>query len=182
MSMELLYTGITRAQNHLTIFVQDDITTFIELSKIEKSNIRKINSSIFEFKPLPDLLFALSSNWYDDNKIISTLSEYFVRSKSEMNIANILQLKEIPFRYEVPKFASDGSMYLPDFTINWQGTEYFWEHVGRLDLPEYKQHWETKKKWYEKHFPGQLIETFEGADQTKQIQQILKDKFNLEIN
>lgn len=182
MSMELLYTGITRAQDHLTIFAQEDVTTFIELSKIEKSNIRKINSSIFEFEPLPDLLFALSSNWYEDQKIIATLSEYFVRSKSEMNIANILHLKEIPFKYEVPKFASDGSMYLPDFTISWQGTEYFWEHIGRLDLPEYKQHWETKKRWYEEHFPGQLIETFEGVDQTKQIQQILKDKFNIEIN
>ncbi len=182
LSMELLYTAVTRAQKHLTIFVQDDISTLIELTKIEKSNIRKINSSIFEFNPIPDLLFALKSNWYEDQKVISTLSKYFVRSKSEMNIANILQLNKIPFSYEVPKFAKDGSMYLPDFTIRWKGEEYFWEHVGRLDLPEYKNHWETKQKWYEKHFPGQLIETFEGIDQTKQIQQILKDRFNIEIN
>ena len=181
MSMELLYTGITRAQSHLTIFVQEDVSTFIELSKIEKSNIRRINSSIFEFNPLPDLLFGLTSSWYADKKVIATLSKYFVRSKSEMNIANILQLKDIPFEYEAPKFAPDGSMYLPDFTIHWQGIEYFWEHVGRLDLPDYKQHWETKKKWYDKHFPGQLIETLEGPDQTVQIARILKEKFNIEI-
>jgi ATP-dependent exoDNAse (exonuclease V) alpha subunit len=182
MSMELLYTGITRAQKHLTVFVQEDVSTFIELSKIGKSSIRRINSSIFEFNPLPDLIFGLSTNWYADNKVIATLSEYFVRSKSEMNIANILKLKEIPFEYETPKFASDGSMYLPDFTIRWQGTEYFWEHVGRLDLPEYKQHWGTKKIWYDKHFPGQLIETFEGPDQTKQIAEILKLKFNIDVD
>jgi exodeoxyribonuclease V alpha subunit len=181
MSMELLYTAITRAQKHLTIFAQEDVTTFIELSKIEKSNIRKINSSIFNFEPLPDLLFSLSLNWYEDQKVIATLSKYFVRSKSEMNIANILQLNNIPFKYEIPKFAPNGSMYLPDFTIQWQGTEYFWEHVGRLDLPDYKNHWETKKKWYDEHFPGQLIVTFEGNDQTNQIRNILKSKFNLSV-
>lgn len=179
LSMELLYTAITRAQKHLTIFAQEDVSTFIQLSKIEKSNIRKINSSIFEFEPLPDLLFALSANWYEDQKVIATLSKYFVRSKSEMNIANILQLKNIPFEYEVPKFAPNGSMYLPDFTIRWQGTEYFWEHVGRLDLPEYKKHWETKLKWYNEHFPGQLLVTYEGPDQTKQIAEILKHTFNI---
>lgn len=182
MSMELLYTAVTRAQKHLTIFAQEDVTTFVELSKIEKSNIRKINSSIFEFEPLPDLLFALSSNWYEDQKVIATLSKYFVRSKSEMNIANILQLKNIPFEYEVPKFAPNGSMYLPDFTIRWQGTEYFWEHIGRLDLPEYKNHWETKQKWYEEHFPGQLLVTYEGPDQTKQIAEILKTTFKITMD
>ncbi len=181
MSMELLYTAITRAQVHLTIFAQDDVTSFIELTKIDKSNIRKINSSIFKFEPIPDLLFALSSNWYEDNKIIATLSSYFVRSKSEMNIANILHLNEIPFVYEVPKFANNGSMYLPDFTIKWQGKEYFWEHVGRLDLPEYKNHWETKKKWYDEHFQGQLITTFEGTDHTTQIAKILRSVFNISI-
>ena len=182
LSMELLYTAVTRAQKHLTIFAQEDVTTFIELSKIEKSNIRKINSSIFEFEPLPDLLFALSSNWYEDQKVIATLSKYFVRSKSEMNIANILQLKNIPFEYEVPKFAPNGSMYLPDFTVRWQGTEYFWEHVGRLDLPEYKNHWETKQKWYAEHFPGQLLVTYEGPDQTKQIADILKTTFKITMD
>lgn len=181
LSMELLYTAITRAQNHLTIFAQEDVTTFTQLSKIEKSNIRNINSSIFNFSPLPDVLFALSSNWYEDGKVISTLSEYFVRSKSEMNIANILHLNQIPFQYEIPKFAKDGSMYLPDFTINWQGEEYYWEHVGRLDLPEYKNHWETKQAWYEKHFPGRLITTFEGTNQTTQIKEILKSKFNISL-
>jgi len=182
MSMELLYTAVTRAQKHLTIFAQEDVTTFIGLSKIEKSNIRKINSSIFEFEPLPDLLFSLSSNWYEDQKVIATLSKYFVRSKSEMNIANILQLNSIPFEYEVPKFAPNGSMYLPDFTIRWQGTEYFWEHVGRLDLPEYKNHWATKEKWYAEHFPGQLLVTYEGPDQTLQIKKILEETFKIGLD
>lgn len=182
LSMELLYTAVTRAQAHLTIFAQEDVTTFIELSRPEKSNIRRINSSIFEFKPLPDVLFTLTSNWYEDGKVISTLAECFVRSKSEMNIANILHLNDIPFTYEQPKFAGDGSMYLPDFTINWRGEEYYWEHVGRLDLPEYENHWNTKQAWYEKHFPGKLITTFEGPNQTEDIRKILSDKFGVVID
>jgi exodeoxyribonuclease V alpha subunit len=182
LSMELLYTAITRAQTHLTIFAQEDVTTFVELSRPEKSSIRRINSSIFEFNPLPDLLFALSSTWYEDEKVISTLAECFVRSKSEMNIVNILHLNNIPFTYEQPKFAVDGSMYLPDFTITWRGEEYYWEHVGRLDLPHYKNHWETKEAWYEKHFPGRLITTYEGPDQTTQIEKILSEKFGISVN
>lgn len=181
LSMELLYTAITRAQKHLTIFAQEDVTTFFDLAKFEKSNIRKINSSIFNFSPLPDLLFSLTSNWYEDQKVIATLSKYFVRSKSEMNIANILQLNNIPFEYEVPLFAPNGSMYLPDFTIRWQGSEYYWEHVGRLDLPEYKNHWLTKQNWYKEHFPDQLIETYEGDDQTSQIRDIFKSIFDITI-
>ena len=179
LSMELIYTAITRAQKHLTILAQEDISTFLALSRIEKSNLLRINSSIFEFNPLPEELFRLSSNWYEDQKIISTLSNYFVRSKSEMNIANILQLKGVPFEYEIPLFADDGTMYLPDFTITWQGEKYYWEHIGRLDLPEYKNHWETKKKWYEKYFPDQLIVTYESEMQNKDIENILKDKFYL---
>jgi hypothetical protein len=179
LSMELIYTAITRSKKHLTIFAQEDVTTFIELSKVEKSNIGKINSSVFDLSPIPDMLLALSSNWYEDEKVIATLSQYFVRSKSEMNIANILQLKQVPFAYEIPLFAKDGSMYLPDFTIHWRGEDYYWEHVGRLDLPAYRNHWETKKSWYEKHFPGKLITTFESNMQSKNIKQILEEKFGI---
>ncbi len=178
-SMELMYTAITRAQKNLTIFAQEDISTFIDLTKVEKSSIRKINSSIFEFKPIPDELFSIRTNWYEDQRVISTLSDYFVRSKSEMNIANILYLNEIPFKYEVPKYSKDGTMYLPDFTITWRGEEYYWEHLGRLDLTQYKNHWEIKNKWYEKNFPGRLITTFEGDDQTIQIREILKKYFDI---
>ncbi|KSV16608.1 exonuclease [Dehalococcoides mccartyi] len=179
LSMELLYTAITRAQKHLTIFAQQDITTFIELSKIEKSNIRRINSSVFDFSPIPEMLLTLASGWYENQRVISTLSKYFVRSKSEMNIANILSLKNIPFVYEEPLFAPDGSMYLPDFTINWHGEKYYWEHVGRLDLPKYRQDWEKKEPWYQKHFPGKLITTFESNMQSKDIETIIKDKLGV---
>jgi hypothetical protein len=176
--MELLYTGITRASKHLTIFAEQDISCFVRLGDIEKSNLRRINSSIFEFKPLPDeIIYPSLDNWYDENKKISTLSQYYVRSKSEMNVANILSLKSIPFEYEKPLFAKDGTMYLPDFTVTYKGKTYYWEHIGRLDLPEYKKHWEEKEEWYNTFFPGQLIKTYESDNQTKDIEEIINEKW-----
>jgi ATP-dependent exoDNAse (exonuclease V) alpha subunit len=47
MSMELLYTAITRAQRHLTIFVQGGISTLRLMSQADKSSLRRINSSLF---------------------------------------------------------------------------------------------------------------------------------------
>lgn len=177
LSMELMYTAITRAKKKLTVFVQGDVSTFLSLNRKESSSIQKINSSLFTFDPLPEDILTMSS-WYEEGKIVSTLSEYFVRSKSEMNIANILALKEIPFKYEVPLYAPDGTMFIPDFTISYKGETYYWEHVGRLDLPKYKAHWEKKEQWYNKHFPNQLITTFESEMQSKEIDDILKEKFD----
>ena len=175
LSMELLYTAITRAQKKVTIFIQKDIGTLTSLGHIEKSAIRKINSSIFEFKPLPEDLFNVQ-NWYENEKKMSTLSEYFVRSKSEVIIANMLVEEGIEFKYEEPLYASDGTMYLPDFTVTLRGETYYWEHVGRLDLPDYKAHWEKKKKWYEKHFPDKLIITYEGKDLSTEAMKIIKSR------
>ena len=105
-----------------------------------------------------DMLY--NGDWYKEEKKLATLSEYFVRSKSEVIIANMLFSEEVPFEYEVPLYADDGTMYLPDFTVKFRGEIYYWEHVGRLDMTDYKAHWEKKEKWYEKNFPGKLITTY----------------------
>lgn len=174
LSMELLYTAITRAQKKVTIFLQEDIGTLSSLGHIEKSAVRRINSSVFKFVPLPEELLYIQ-NWYADEKKLATLSEYFVRSKSEVIIANMLVQEEVPFVYEEPLFAPDGTMFLPDFTVKFRGETYYWEHVGRLDLPDYRAHWEIKEKWYEKHFPGKLLTTFEGKDLSTDAMGIIKD-------
>ena len=93
------------------------------------------------------------NEWYEEGKIHRTLAEYMVRSKSEVIIANILFDRGIPFTYEKPLFASDGTFLLPDFTIAWNGEEYYLEHLGMLDKTDYRNHWEQKQKWYKKHFP-----------------------------
>ena len=162
LSMELLYTAITRAQKKATIFLQQDVSTLTTLSRTDKSAVQRINSSIFKFEPLPDALLYESTNWYESGKKISTLSKYFVRSKSEAIITNMLCEREIPFKYEEPLFAPDGTMYLPDFTVKFRGEEYYWEHVGKTHDAGYMAHWAKKEAWYQKYFPGKLLVTYES--------------------
>ena len=45
-------------------------------------------------------------------------------------------------------------------------TMYYWEHVGRTNDPKYMAHWAKKEAWYNKHFPGKLLTTFEGNEIT----------------
>jgi exodeoxyribonuclease V alpha subunit len=100
-----------------------------------------------------------------------------VRSKSEVIIANILHERQIPFTYERPLFAPDGSWRLPDFTIEWRGQTYYWEHLGMLDRDDYEQDWEIKKVWYERFFPGSLLTTKESAALSRESEQLVTHHF-----
>jgi exodeoxyribonuclease V alpha subunit len=180
LSRELFYTGITRAQTHNTLLIQEDISPLLSLRRPENSQINLINSSLFWFRPTPPELQNMHE-WYEEGKIHKSLANIMMRSKSEVIIANILLDRNIPFKYEIPLYAIDGTFYLPDFTITIRGTEWYWEHLGMLSVPTYKKHWEKKKAWYEKNgFSERLITTSEseGFDSTKVIN-LLKDKLQI---
>jgi ATP-dependent exoDNAse (exonuclease V) alpha subunit len=175
LSKELIYTAITRAKTKLTIFAESDISAFLQLTRPESSNLLKINSSLFDFKPLPKE-WLIMNEWYQEGKIHESLSSHMVRSKSEVIIANRLFERKVPFKYEYPLFAeADGSFYLPDFTVTINGEDYYIEHLGRLDDKSYKKHWEQKEKWYHKHFPGRLLTTLENGKLSKDIDSIIDD-------
>jgi len=180
LSMELLYTAVTRAKGRLVLLIQEDISALSCLTKIERSAVRRINSSVFKFEPLPEQLSYLPG-YYEEYKVIATLADYFVRSKSEALIANALHATGLDFSYEKPLFAPDGTMYLPDFTVIFQGNDYYWEHWGLLEKERYASHTAEKKEWYEKHFSGRLIESFEGNDISTQIKAICKERFEIEL-
>jgi ATP-dependent exoDNAse (exonuclease V) alpha subunit len=174
LSTELLYTGVTRAQKHLTILVEGDFTNLMSMMRPEKSRLRLINSSVFDFNPLNEELLNIG-DWYEEGKIHSTLINYFVRSKSEVIVANMLFESGIEsIKYEEPLFAADGSFYLPDFTIQWKGKTYYWEHLGLIEKEDYKNRWTKKEKWYNKFFPNQLITTLEGNDLTIQAKSLIQ--------
>jgi ATP-dependent exoDNAse (exonuclease V) alpha subunit len=175
---ELLYTGLTRAKKHLTLFIEGDISPLLSLLRPEKSQLLRINSSLFAFEPLPQEILNLDL-WYEEGKYYATLAEYLVRSKSEVIIANILYDRGIDFAYEKPLFAPDGTFYLPDFTITFQGEQYYLEHLGMLDLDSYKKHWNVKEAWYHKHFPKKLLVTKESADLSKEVEHLISDQFGI---
>lgn len=173
LSQELFYTGVTRAKKHCTVFIEEDISPLLEMRKKHRSDIMQINSSIFCFAPLPEDILNFRP-WYEDTKIYSTLTDYLVRSKSEVIIANMLSERGITFKYEEPLYAPDGTFYLPDFTIVRKGRVYYWEHWGLLDNKDYVNHMDTKKDWYKQHFPGQLIESYERTDITDQARMLIE--------
>lgn len=71
-------------------------------------------------------------------KRFATLSGIMVRSKSEVEIANMLYRLHIPFLYE-PIIVINGIEYAPDFIIMIPSTGmlYMWEHFGMMDDPDY---------------------------------------------
>jgi ATP-dependent exoDNAse (exonuclease V) alpha subunit len=163
LSREMLYTGLTRGTQHCTVFAEEDVLPFISMRRPESSHLAGLNSSLFVFEPVPDALLQLR-DWYEEGKIHRTLTSEMVRSKSEVIISNMLFERDIPFRYEVPLFAPDGSFYLPDFTVTWAGETWYWEHLGMMDRDEYRASWARKKEWYDRFFPGRLVVTEESAN------------------
>ncbi len=153
LSTELFYTAITRARRHCTLLIEQDITPLLGMRRLEASRLRRINSSLFTFRPVPEALMSVAG-WYDEGRIHQTLADVVVRSKSEVIIANMLFERGVPFRYEQPLFAPDGTFYLPDFTITWRGMDYYWEHVGMLSRHDYRKYWEEKRAWYDRFLRG----------------------------
>ncbi|MHB0858406.1 MAG: AAA family ATPase [Anaerolineae bacterium] len=181
MSRELFYTGLTRAQKHCTLLIQDDIAPLLSLRRRERAYLDQINSSVFRFQPASPEYRTMYS-WYEEGKIHRTLTEQMVRSKSEVIIANILFAYDVPFQYEIPLHAPDGTFYLPDFTLSLQGETWYWEHLGMMADQKYRDHWQVKKEWYEKHgFADFLIvtEEREGFDSLA-VERILSERWGLE--
>jgi len=83
--------------------------------------------------------------WHEAGKIHESLSGDILRSMSEVIIANMLHERSVPFRYEQPLFAGDGTLRLPDFTVTWAGKTYYWEQLGLLHLANYAQDWKERR-------------------------------------
>lgn len=108
-------------------------------------------------KPVP---FVESSNLsqyshksFDEKRIHRTLNGDYVRSKSEVIIANMLFEAGIKYEYEKELDLGKDGVRIPDFTIELpeKGFRFFWEHCGMLSDYAYQRRWEQKKELYRKH-------------------------------
>jgi exodeoxyribonuclease V alpha subunit len=176
--MELLYTGITRASEYCTLLIEGDVSSLVDHARPEKSALEVINSSLFDFNAVPDELLEITG-WYESGKIHKSLIGHMLRSKSEVIVADLLFKHDLQPYYEKPLKGKDGSQYLPDFTILYQGQTYYWEHLGMLEKPEYLAKWENKKQWYKDNgFADQLIVSLDrkGAIDSSEIDALIKEK------
>lgn len=176
-STELIYTALTRANRHCTLLIQRDVNSLLDARRRENAQTPQINSYLFDNLHVAKELLANRRGWYEAGKIHEALSGDMLRSKSEVIVANLLHERQIPFVYERPLFAPDGTLRLPDFTVTSRGRTYYWEHLGLLDQGRYADDWKRKKDWYDRWFPGQLLTTEEGPHLSKSAEEIVAKIF-----
>jgi hypothetical protein len=166
---ELTYTGLTRAQDTLTLFVEKDLSALLGLRKRAAALTPRRNSRLFE------TALGVNAGYRASGRVHVTAAGEFVRSKSEVIIANLLekykQEGRLSYAYE-EELAAPGSggrdLRLPDFTVRVGGETFYWEHCGMVDDQSYIERWETvRRPWYKRHgFEHQLIETRDGTGGT----------------
>jgi hypothetical protein len=127
---------------------------------------------------------------YAESATYLTEKGEYVRSKSELMIADRLYHAGIPYKYECPLefpqelHAESGktSRFYPDFTIYLpeQEKELYWEHFGLMSDADYLAHAISKLSFYQRVGllqSGQLILTFEAQSTNldpKEITEIIE--------
>lgn len=149
LSRELIYTALTRAKSKVILLVQDNIHWLREYSKPQYSTLAKRNSNLFEYSVRGQrTAIPFVEGLIHRTKPDSSGKTLFVRSKSEVIIANELVSAGIKFDYE-KLIEEDGRRCIPDFTFGTaDGDTIIWEHLGMLGVPEYRASWEKKLGFY----------------------------------
>ena len=120
-----------------------------------------------------------------DEVIYETKRGDYVRSKSEVIIADIYYELGIPYRYEAPVHLKNGKIKYPDFTALKvsTGKEYYHEHMGLMDDESYRLSNMRKLDEYMKagiYTGDNLILTFESEEtpiNISGIRKMIKDIF-----
>jgi exodeoxyribonuclease V alpha subunit len=163
LSRELIYTGLTRAQSQLTLYIEKDVSTLLPLRKHAAAQTPRRRTRMFG-------IHAPGVTGYHAERLIHvTARNELVRSKSEVIIANRLADHRLAYEYEkelIPPGGDERDMRLPDFTIMHEGTAYYWEHCGMMSDPVYAQKWrDVRLPWYKRHgLDSRLIVTEDGPD------------------
>jgi exodeoxyribonuclease V alpha subunit len=147
LSRELIYTGLTRFRKRLVLLIERDTSVLQALRLPDRSDTHQRNTNLFTLSLRPDQ----PGIPYPEVLIHRTKSGVLVRSKSEVIVAEMLDRLGLAWKYEERVTAPDDTrdFRLPDFTIGYQGDIYYWEHLGMLNVPAYREGWERKRKWYE---------------------------------
>ena len=122
---------------------------------------------------------AVNYSGFADGLVYTTESGYYVRSKSERTIADMLYRNGIYFRYE-EKLVLDGEWTCPDFLIDRlrDGAPVLWEHFGLMDDDAYRKSAIEKTALYMRHgflLNDRLICTYErDIQKADRIQNIIE--------
>ncbi len=174
------YEGLS-SRNHLVEKI------FPKLNLLRQALIKPVRFSDNFFAEQWQNVSYEKKTFPEDSTPFSTSRDELVRSKSELIIAETLKRMNIPYRYEFPlQLTSETGRLItihPDFMcLNVKNRkEYFWEHFGMMDNPEYAEQAVQKLNLYALNgfLPGEnLIITTETRQQpisTKVIEKIIRD-------
>ena len=105
--------------------------------------------------------------YYPEERVYPTKKDEFVRSKSEVLLADMYYELGIPYRYEAELRLKNGKRKYPDFTLLNIKTRkvIYHEHLGLMDNEEYRKMNYAKLDEYQKsgiYMGKKLIITYEG--------------------
>lgn len=154
LSKELIYTALSRSKNKLFLLIYDAKKENLLKKSKGISDLLQRNTSLFE---------APEDRRY---KFYPRKGEKPVRSKVEYIIHQALQRSGLQFEYEAPLELEGLSFPIhPDFTITLDdGTTYYWEHLGLLDLRKYYNDWKRRKEHYKKNNLLEKVITTDDLD------------------
>jgi hypothetical protein len=169
LSRELLYTGLTRFRQKMVLLIERDTTVLERLRSPQCSDTLLRNTNMFVLAVRPESV----NRYYAEHLIHRTPPSpqhpngILVRSKSEVIVAGALSKLGISYEYE-QKLSAKGNpndFRLPDFTVSYEGDTYYWEHLGMMSIPSYREGWDRKKQWYEENgFLDRVITSEDGLD------------------
>ncbi len=188
LSRELLYTGLTRFRRKMVLLLERDTTVLEKLRNPQCSDTLLRNTNMFVLAVRPESV----DRYYAAHLIHRTRPSaqhpqgILVRSKSEVIVADILTSLGISFEYEqkLPSKDDPNDFKLPDFTASYEGDTFYWEHLGMLSVPSYREAWDRKRQWYEDNgYLDRVITSEDGADgsiDAAEIERIARKKILLE--
>lgn len=123
---------------------------FMPLSRFSSSGERENKELLFQEQLIEWSRAEYEQSDYKPEKKIHITSEGVrVRSKSELIIAELLYIQDIPFRYE-EMLTIANRKFAPDFTIlREDGALVYWEHCGMPNNPAYMASHKDKLSKYE---------------------------------
>ena len=167
LSKELLYTAFSRQREKLIILSNLSIKELAQYANDWHSDTKQRYTDLFKQPNIIEVERYNQRRYFEEKLIHKTSRGEMVRSKSEVIVANILDKLGIDYVYEEPLHIPN-TMYIPDFTLRYQGKIAYLEHLGMLEDKVYEKHWKEKKAHYRENNIseelGNLIVTQDGSN------------------
>jgi len=143
--------------------IERDTAVLEALRRPERSDTLLRNTNLFTLAVRPESVDRFSA----EHLIHRTATGVMVRSKSEVIVADTLTHLGISYEYEKKLSTPDdpSNFRLPDFTVSYEGDTFYWEHLGMLTVPSYREQWDRKREWYEANgYWDRVITSEDGPD------------------